>query len=272
MAGAGSSFIDVGANLLDDMFQGRYNGSSQKHPPDLEHVLARAWDAGMTHIIITAGNLDEARRALELAESDERLFSTVGVHPTRCGEFAKNEEGGAEPYLDALMELARDGQKSGKVVAIGECGLDYDRLHFCDKPEQMEGFERQFALAKETGLPMFLVRAGGGGGWMVSIDVNAQYTIVLLSTLSLLLPSTAFTNQHNRNTGDDFVTMIRKHRHEFSQGVVHRYVKEGGKLLCFFLCFGLKRIRSLPPPPSTASRAPPRRLRPSWRRRACTLG
>lgn len=148
--------------MLDDMFQGEYNGS-QKHPPDLEHVLARAWDAGLTHIIITAGNLDEARRALELAGSDRRLFSTVGVHPTRCGEFAKNDEGGAEPYLDALMELARDGQKTGKVVAIGECGLDYDRLHFCDKPEQMEGFERQFVLAKETGLPMFLVRAAGQG-------------------------------------------------------------------------------------------------------------
>jgi len=152
------SFIDVGANLLDGMFQGEYNGS-RKHAPDLEQVLARAWEAGLSHIIITAGNLDEARKALELAGSDRRLFSTVGVHPTRCGEFARNEEGGPGPYMDALLELARDGQKAGgKVVAIGECGLDYDRLHFCDKAEQLEGFERQFGLAKETGLPMFLVR------------------------------------------------------------------------------------------------------------------
>lgn len=160
MAGA-ASFIDVGANLLDGMFlKGEYNGGSQKHPPDLDQVLGRAWDAGLSHIIITAGNLDEARRALELAATDRRLFSTVGVHPTRCGEFAKNEEGGPEMYMDALMELAKDGQKAGgKVVAIGECGLDYDRLHFCDKAEQMEGFERQFALANETHLPMFLVRA-----------------------------------------------------------------------------------------------------------------
>ena len=90
----------------------------------------------------------------------------VGVHPTRCNEFESNDEGGPEPYLDALMELAKDGQKVGKVAAIGECGLDYDRLHFCDKAAQIEGFERQFALARETGLPMFLVR---GNKWP---DVN----------------------------------------------------------------------------------------------------
>lgn len=182
------SFIDVGANLLDSMYAGEYNGS-KKHEADLEHVLARAWDAGLTSIIITAGNLDEARKALELAGSDPRLFSTVGVHPTRCGEIFKNDEGGAGPYMDALMDLAKDGMKTGTVVAIGECGLDYDRLHFCDKPQQMEGFELQLStLAKETGLPMFL---------------------------------------HNRNTGDDFVGLLRKHRHEFSQGVVHRWVWKG---------------------------------------------
>lgn len=163
------SFIDVGANLLDDMFlKGEYNGS-QKHPSDLEHVLGRAWDAGLSHIIITAGNLDEARRALELAGSDRRLFSTVGVHPTRCGEFAQNEEGGPDLYLDTLMELAQDGRKAGKVVAIGECGLDYDRLRFCDRAEQLEGFERQFALAKETGLPMFLVRYAGFVAWCYAV-------------------------------------------------------------------------------------------------------
>lgn len=82
-------------------------------------------------------------------------FHSVGVHPTRCHEFAK--EGTPEQYLEEMLDLAQNGQKIGKVVAIGECGLDYDRLHFCDKETQLEGFERQFRLASETGLPMFLV-------------------------------------------------------------------------------------------------------------------
>lgn len=45
-------FIDIGANLLDDSFQGRYNGGSQKHEPDLDAVLDRAAAAGVEKVIV----------------------------------------------------------------------------------------------------------------------------------------------------------------------------------------------------------------------------
>ncbi len=60
---------DIGANLLDDMYGGQYNDKPY-HPPDLDAVLARAWAAGLQRLIITAGSLAEAKRALELAEKD----------------------------------------------------------------------------------------------------------------------------------------------------------------------------------------------------------
>ena len=52
----------------------------------------------------------------------ERLFCTVGVHPTRCGEI-KEYPGGEEAYMALLQEVLAEGKALGKVVALGECGL-----------------------------------------------------------------------------------------------------------------------------------------------------
>lgn len=94
---------DIGANLLDGMYQGEYHGTAH-HEPDLDAVLERAWAAGVEKIIITAGTLAESRRALDLARTDERLFCTVGVHPTRSNEFEDSPDG-AEGHLRQLQEV-----------------------------------------------------------------------------------------------------------------------------------------------------------------------
>lgn len=94
---------DIGANLLDSMYQGEYGGK-EVHAPDLPAVLERAWASGVEKIIITAGTLAESRQALELARTDERLFCTVGVHPTRCGEFQAFPEG-PDAYMAALSAV-----------------------------------------------------------------------------------------------------------------------------------------------------------------------
>ncbi|RZC32284.1 deoxyribonuclease TATDN1, partial [Asbolus verrucosus] len=114
------------------MYSGIYNGT-KKHQEDLEQVLQRSWEAGMEKIIIT-----------------ERLYSTVGCHPTRCLEFQEN----SSSYLTALQQVIQDDCK--KVVAIGECGLDYDRIQFCPKETQKKYFELQLNLSKTFDLPLFL--------------------------------------------------------------------------------------------------------------------
>lgn len=85
------------------MYQGCYHGKKY-HEPDLDAVLQRAWQAGVEKIIITAGTLAEAKAALELASTDSRLFCTVGVHPTRCGEFENSPEG-PEKHMQQLKEV-----------------------------------------------------------------------------------------------------------------------------------------------------------------------
>ena len=132
------------------MFQGIYNGK-QSHVPDLKIVIQRAIQNGLDkvtqkrklrikvilifnimQIIITGGNLDDSRKALELANTDPILYSTVGCHPTRCLEL---EGDNCYNYMDSMIQLVKDNPK--KVVAIGEFGLDYDRLNFCPKDVQL---------------------------------------------------------------------------------------------------------------------------------------
>jgi len=55
------------------------------------------------------------------SDSPDWLFSTVGCHPTRCGEFEQTPGVTPNQYLDQLLRLAKES--SGKVAAIGECGL-----------------------------------------------------------------------------------------------------------------------------------------------------
>lgn len=95
---------DIGANLLDSMYSGEYNGK-QYHEADLRAVLERAWAAGVAKVIITAGTLAESRAALHLSRSDGRLFCTAGVHPTRCNEFEAHVGGGAR-YMEELRAVA----------------------------------------------------------------------------------------------------------------------------------------------------------------------
>ncbi|CAM0139857.1 unnamed protein product [Umbelopsis sp. WA50703] len=150
---------------------------------DFDLVMERARKAGVERMMITGGSLSESKEALKLAETDEHLYTTVGCHPTRCNEF-ETHKAGPDHYYEELKKLIKDHSLSHKVVAIGECGLDYDRTHFCPIDIQKKYFLRQFDLAEETGLPMFL---------------------------------------HSRNTGSDFNDIIRANRTRFKGGVVHSF-------------------------------------------------
>lgn len=81
---------------------------------------------------------------------------TVGVHPTRGNEWASYSNGGPEAYMKELEAVIEQGRGECKVVAIGECGLDYDRLQFCDADVQKACFREHFKLSKKYNLPMFL--------------------------------------------------------------------------------------------------------------------
>ena len=157
-------FCDIGANLSDEMYEGIYNDKS-RHAGDLSFVLERAKSMGVNKIICTAGTINDSENALKMVSgpfgSSFGLFSTVGVHPTRCDEF-KNDEtqgGGGMNVIDKLAQIVAEGNLPGqpkKIVAIGECGLDYARLKFCSREQQLLGFQQQLDFAATVKLPLFL--------------------------------------------------------------------------------------------------------------------
>jgi len=124
--------VDIGANLTHPVFR-----------DDLADVVARSRQAGVTGIVVTGTTVDESRIAIQISEQ-ENLHATAGVHPHHARDCD-------ETTIPALRELA----KHPRVVAIGECGLDFNR-NYSPHPDQEKWFVKQIELGLEVGKPLFL--------------------------------------------------------------------------------------------------------------------
>ncbi|MEA2746562.1 MAG: TatD DNase family protein [Myxococcales bacterium] len=167
-----SGLVDIGANLGNKAFR-----------EDLDEVLARALDAGVETIVATGTSVAGSRRAWEIAERrrtrSPRLFATAGIHPHDASQYGPDA-------LVALRELCAQPE----VVAVGECGLDFDR-NFSPRDAQLRCFEAQLELAAELQMPVFL---------------------------------------HERAAHEDFAAILAKHRARIPRAVVHCFTGTGEAL------------------------------------------
>jgi TatD DNase family protein len=127
------NMIDVGANLVNRVFDG-----------DRRAVMERAAAAGVEACIVTGTCVRTSQAAARLCEADKTLWFTAGVHP-------HNAKGCHAGTLGALRKLAAHP----RCVAIGECGLDFNR-DFSPRPDQERWFAAQVELAESLGKPLFL--------------------------------------------------------------------------------------------------------------------
>lgn len=111
---------------------------------DVDLVLGAARLAGVERILVPGWNVASSERAIDLVERVPWLDAGVGVHPH---DAAKVDAAG----WGSIQELA--GHPS--VVAIGETGLDYDRV-FSPIPDQLTNLRRNLALAAQSGRPVIL--------------------------------------------------------------------------------------------------------------------
>ena len=126
--------------------------NAERFAGDEAAVLERARGAGVERILVPGWNLASCRRAVELKEAFDWLDISVGVHPH---DAAKVDDAG---WREIVALASRP-----EVVAIGETGLDYDRV-FSPIPDQLANLRRNLALALDTGKAAILhVRSRAGG-------------------------------------------------------------------------------------------------------------
>jgi TatD DNase family protein len=175
------TLVDIGCNLTSKQFR-----------EDRDQVIERALSAGVTRMIVTGLTASLSQEALALARSRPGvLFSTAGVHPHNARGFDRHTQG-------ELRAIAR----APEVVAVGECGLDYDR-DFSPRPEQRRAFESQLELAAELQKPVFL---------------------------------------HERSAHDDFACILGNARPQLVGGVVHCFTGQARELERYLelgLCIGI---------------------------------
>jgi len=153
------SLVDIGVNFHSSQLKGLGG-----------ELLARAAAAGVTHLLATGTSLHASELALAFAREHARVWATAGMHPHTAKDWSAQSGAQFEPLW-----------ADERVVAVGECGLDYNRM-FSPKDAQRHAFEAQIAAAVRLGKPLFL---------------------------------------HCRDAFDDFHTMLRDAAAAGAHGVVH---------------------------------------------------
>ncbi len=111
---------------------------------DIEQVLERAFEAGVSDMLVPATDFKTLQQALDLTRRFEHVFASAGIHPHDAAELPGD-------YIDRLKEAAREDA----VLAIGEIGLDY-HYDFCPQPKQHEVLHAQLELATRLDLPVII--------------------------------------------------------------------------------------------------------------------
>ena len=128
---------------------------------DRDEAIYRMKENNIWTITVGVDDLT-SQSAIKLAQENEGMFATVGVHPTH-GETMTKER---------IVEFAKS---NSKVVAIGECGLDYFRIDAADaseKKRQRDVFVTPIEAALELGLPLMI---HGRAAYADIYDILAAY-------------------------------------------------------------------------------------------------
>ena len=124
-------FVDSHAHLLDERLKGRTT-----------EIIEAFSEDDLEFTVEIATSMDDCKEVLELAARYSNLYCTIGVHP----HYAKTYNPDFEIWVKSVIN-------NKKIVAIGECGLDY-HYETDTRTEQIEMFTRHIKLAHDVNLPL----------------------------------------------------------------------------------------------------------------------
>ena len=131
-------YYDIGLNLFCRQF---------KNP---DRIVSDAWKEGVC-CILTGSDMDSSwqvegyTRRFDRPNAALTVYGTAGIHPHNADEARTKD-------FDKLEQIL---SRNSKMVAVGECGLDYDRM-YSTRENQIRCLEHHITLAEKLGLPMFL--------------------------------------------------------------------------------------------------------------------
>ncbi len=150
-------YYDIGLNLFCKQF------------PDPEKVIRDAVDHDVCCIL--TGTDSKENQKIDRFVRTHDVYGTAGIHPHNADRASQEDFAGIEKIIS----------ENQKVVAVGECGLDYDRM-FSTRENQIRCLEKHIVLAEKLGKPLFL---------------------------------------HERSAAEDFIRRFKKHQDICKKSVVH---------------------------------------------------
>ena len=152
-----NKYYDIGVNLFCKQF------------PNPEQIINDALQSGVTCIL--TGTDPKENRQIDTFINNHQAYGTVGIHPHNA-DSTKDKD---------YLEIENIAKTNNKIVAIGECGLDFDRM-FSTKENQIKCFEKQIEIAETLNMPLFL---------------------------------------HERNAVEDFIKVLSNHKEICKKSIVH---------------------------------------------------
>jgi TatD DNase family protein len=152
-----------------------------KFDEDRDAVIQRAIETGVERILIPSMELESSKVVIKLANSHPNLFAAVGFHPTDLDGWNENSVANLQSLMEAESPspYGRRARGEGKILAIGEIGLDYYWVKEPEKQKQQrEVLQKHLKLAQEVNLPVIIHMREENDTWF------GQASIDLLNILS----------------------------------------------------------------------------------------